>query len=381
MAFRDQRPFRRGTRARDRERQMIFAQDADALTYPTCATHGWSILNSASTNAGIAGVLAGFAFTAGVVYIGRERSLDDGSHDAVAVARHIKARSIQDVQTVSLFVVSFVLLGLDSFVWSVVAGSRPVVGLSEVMVEQPPELCSRVWSQAIIAVGMFGLGAIAMVCNITSLFLWQQSTVRDEDSRNYLRLFLLIVTSGAVLGVICFVGSDAMNYLDVLYGGHPPVWFTTATVIVTFGGLAIALAVGARAYFARLLNNDHHTVLEDRMRVPSFLIALYALIGAIGVTAAARFPDWPRNPATWLVLTYWAIGLVLPVVVVILVARAIPAAKFPRRSREGGSPWRTTILPNIVPGGCDSTEGRDTGSASQARGSGAAFASDPEPSV
>ena len=311
---------------------MIFAQDTDPLTYPTCATHGWSILNAASTNAGIAGVLAGFAFTAGVVYIGRqERALDESTRDAATVARHIKARSIQDVQTVSLFVVSFIVLGLDSFIWSIVSGSRPVVGLTEVMVEQPPELCGRVWSQAIIAVGMFGLGAIAMVCNITSLFLWQQSSVRDEDSRNYLRFFLLVVTAGAVLGVTCFVGSDTMNYLDVVYSGHPPVWFTTATAIVTFGGLAIALAVGARAYFAKMLRNDRRVPLRDRMRLPSFLIAVYALVGAVGVTAAARFPDWPDAPATWLVLIYWTIGLVLPVVVVILVARAIPPAKSPRR--------------------------------------------------
>jgi len=235
------------------------------------------------------------------------------------------------IPPLAILPILFIVLGLDSFIWSIVSGSRPVVGLTEVMVEQPPELCSRVWSQAIIAVGMFGLGAIAMVCNITSLFLWQQSSVRDEDSRNYLRFFLLVVTAGAVLGVTCFVGSDTMNYLDVVYSGHPPVWFTTATAIVTFGGLAIALAVGARAYFAKMLRNDRRVPLRDRMRLPSFLIAVYALVGAVGVTAAARFPDWPDAPATWLVLIYWTIGLVLPVVVVILVARAIPPAKSPRR--------------------------------------------------
>ncbi len=334
MASRDKRPFKKVDGAGDLEDDMLFAQDAD-LIYPTCATHGWSILNSASTNASIAGVLAGFAFTAGVVYVGRqERTPDEDTDDTAAIARHAKARSIQDVQTVSLFVVSFIVLGLDSFIWSIVAGSKPVIALSEVVAEQPPELCSRVWSQAIIAVGMFGLGAIAMVCNITSLFLWQRTTVRDEDSRSYLSFFLLVVTAGSVLGVICFVGSDAMNYLDVIYAGHPPLWLTTTTAVVTFGGVVIALAVGARAYFARVLNDDRRATLKDRMRLPSFLIAVYALVGAIGVTAAARFPDWPRDPATWLVLTYWTIGLVLPVIVVILVARAVPADKSPRLLRR-----------------------------------------------
>src|SRR5512147_2403983 len=36
-----------------------------------CSTHGWSILNSAPTNSTLAGVLAGFAFTAAVMYVGR----------------------------------------------------------------------------------------------------------------------------------------------------------------------------------------------------------------------------------------------------------------------------------------------------------------------
>jgi hypothetical protein len=300
------------------------------LDDPTCSTHGWSILNSAPTNSSIAGVLTGFGFTAAVIYVGRrDQAFDDGCDDPQRIARHQLARSVQDVQTISLFVVSFIILGLDSFVWSLVAGSRGS-GMSWEALELPPELCSRVWSQAILAAGMLGLGAIAMVCNITSLFLWQQSTVRDWDSRRYLRFFLLVATAIAVLGVTLYVASDSMNYLDVVYNGHPPVWLTTTTAVITFGGLALALLIGAHSYFRKPASTDSTSgqlKVKDRMRLPTFLIALYALIGAVGVTAAARLPNWPQQPITWVILVYWALGLIYPVAVVILVARAVPPAK------------------------------------------------------
>lgn len=295
---------------------------------PTCSTHGWSILDSAPTNSSLAGVLAGFGFTAAVIYVGRrDQAFDDGCDDPQQVTRHQMARSVQDVQTISLFVVSFIILGLDSFVWSTIAGSRgssvprEAVGLT-------PELCSRVWSQAILAAGMLSLGAIAMVCNITSLFLWQQSAVRDWHSRRYLRFFLLVATAIAVLGTTLYVASDSMNYLDVVYNGHPPVWLTTTTAVITFGGLAFALVIGAHAYFRKPAppTSAGALKLKDRMKIPTLLVAFYVLIGAVGVTAAARFPNWSPEPNTWVILVYWALGLVYPVVVVILVARAVPPA-------------------------------------------------------
>jgi hypothetical protein len=46
-----------------------------------CSTHGWSILHSAPSNATLAGVLAGFAFTAGVIYVGRQQWADWVSPD------------------------------------------------------------------------------------------------------------------------------------------------------------------------------------------------------------------------------------------------------------------------------------------------------------
>lgn len=301
------------------------------MANPVCSIHGWSILHSAPTNSGLAGVLAGFAFTAGVIYVGRSNQLPrDIETDPEIAARHAAARSLQDVQTISLFTASFIILGLNSFVWGVVAGSRALVDLGPSGIADAPETCSRAWSQAIIAVGMLSLGAIAMVCNITSVFLWQQSLLLADDDRRYLRSFLLIVTAIAVLGVIAFVGSDAMSFLRVVYNGHVPAWFAALTLAVTIGGLAVALWVGVRNYFRDLLPAERGELgskLKDKMKVPTALIILYAVIGAIAVTVAAQSPRWPGRPSLIAVLPYWVLGVVYPVAVVILVARAVPPAR------------------------------------------------------
>jgi len=208
-----------------------------------------------------------------------------------------------------------------------VAGSRALFEPGVAGGVGPSELCGRVWSQAIIAVGMLSLGAIAMVCNITSLFLWQQSVILRESDRRYLRLFLLIVTAAAVLGVTAFVGSDSLNFLQVVYDGHVPLWFTSATFLVTIGGLGVALYVGARRYFgwaSSATTRTSRAEIRDRMKIPTGLIVVYALIGAVAVTAAAHYPGWPTEPSTELIAVYWILGVIYPVVVVILVARAIP---------------------------------------------------------
>jgi hypothetical protein len=67
-----------------------------------CSTHGWSILHSAPSNATLAGVLAGFAFTAGVIYVGRSIQVPDESEHVIAhlveIADRHKVKIVEDAQ-------------------------------------------------------------------------------------------------------------------------------------------------------------------------------------------------------------------------------------------------------------------------------------------
>lgn len=293
---------------------------------PTCSTHGWSILNSAQSHASFAGVLAGFAFTAAVIYLGRAgRRADESMQDGRIIVRNIAARSLQEVQAIALFTASFIVLGLDSYLFSVVAGSRPFPGIA-----QAPEPCGRLWSQALIANGMLAVGAVAMVCNITTLFLSQQLNIRDESSRHYLRFFLVSLTGAGMLAIIMFLGATSLDYLDVVYNDHVPSWFTIAGWVITLGNMGLAIYFGARSYLRKTAlshANAPNIKLKNRLGIPTYLIVVYAGSGPIAAAAAARFPHWPEEPITWVVVAYWILGLIFPAAIVVWLAYAVLPGK------------------------------------------------------
>jgi hypothetical protein len=300
---------------------------------PTCSTHGWSILNSAQSHSAFAGVLAGFAFTAAVIYMGSAgQRPDENTQDGRTIARNAAAaRSLQEVQAIALFTASFIVLGLDSYLFSVVAGNRPFPGIA-----QPPEPCGRVWSQALIANGMLAVGAVAMVCNITTLFLSQQLNIKDENSRHYLRFFLISLTGAGMLAIILFLGLTSVDYLDVVYDDRVPSWFAVAVWVVMFGNIGLAIYFGSRSYVRKtaLTHTDGQNIKPaNRLKMPTYLIVVYAGVGPISA-AAARYPNWPEKPITWVVVTYWILGLIFPAAIVVWLADAVLPGKPPHTASE-----------------------------------------------
>jgi hypothetical protein len=295
---------------------------------PTCSTHGWSILNSAQSHSAFAGVLAGFAFTAAVIYMGGAgQAPDESTQDGRTIARNATARSLQEVQAIALFTASFIVLGLDSYLFSVVAGNRPFPGIA-----QPSEPCGRVWSQALIANGMLAVGAVAMVCNITTLFLSQQLNIKDENSRHYLRFFLISLTGAGMLAIILFLGLTSVDYLDVVYDDRVPSWFAAAVWVITFGNIGLAIYFGSRSYLRKTASthaphaNGQNIKPANRLKMPTYLIVVYAGIGPIAA-AAARYPNWPEKPITWVVVAYWILGLIFPAAIVVWLADAVLPGK------------------------------------------------------
>jgi hypothetical protein len=311
------------------------------MANPTCSTQGWSILNSAQSHSALAGVLAGFAFTAAVIYLGRVGQTPHAStQDGRTIAPNIAARSLREVQTIALFTASFIILGLDSYLFSVVAGSRPFAGIAP-----GPEHCGRLWSQALIANGMLAVGAVAMVCNLTTLFLSQQLNIRDEHSRHYLRSFLSSLTGAGMLAIILFLGATSLDYLNVIYSDHVPLLFAVAVWVVTFGSIGLAIYFGARSYLMRttaLTHSDTKIKPDNRLTVPIYLIVVYAGGGPFAAAVAERYPDWPEEPITWVVVAYWILGLICPAAIVVWLAHAVLPGKPPQTLSEHPSPIATS---------------------------------------
>ena len=247
------------------------------------------------------------------------RAMQDGR----IIVRNIAARSLQEVQAIALFTASFIILGLDSYLFSMVAGSRPFPGIA-----QAPEPCGRLWSQALIANGMLAVGAVAMVCNITTLFLSQQLNIRDESSRHYLRFFLVSLTGAGMLAIIMFLGATSLDYLDVVYNDHVPSWFTIAGWVITLGNMGLAIYFGARSYLRQTAlshANAPNIKLKNRLGIPTYLIVVYAGSGPIAAAAAARFPA--RGTDYRVVVAYWILGLIFPAAIVVWLAYAVLPGK------------------------------------------------------
>ncbi len=312
------------------------------MTDPTCSTHGWSILNSAQSHSAFAGVLAGFAFTAAVIYMGSAgRAPDESAQCGRTIARNAAARSLQEAQAIALFTASFIVLGLDSYLFSVVAGNRPFPGIA-----QPPEPCGRVWSQALIANGMLAVGAVAMVCNITTLFLSQQLNIKDENSRHYLRFFLISLTGAGMLAIILFLSLTSVDYLDVVYHDHAPSWFAISVWVVALGSMGLTVYLGSRSYLRKPASahashaNGENIRPVNRLKVPTYLIVVYAGVGPTAA-AAARYPHWPEEPITWVVVAYWLLGLIFPAAIVVWLADTVlPGKKRPHTA--SGHPAHST---------------------------------------
>lgn len=167
-----------------------------------------------------------------------------------------------------------------------------------------------------------------MVCNITTLFLSQQLNIKDESSRHYLRFFLISLTGAGMLAIILFLGLTSVDYLDIVYNKRAPSWFAVGVWVVTFGNMVLAIYFGFRSYLRRTaLNHASHANGQtikpaNRLRVPTYLIVVYAGVGPFAA-AAARYPDWPEKPITWVVFAYWTLGLIFPGAIVVWLADAV----------------------------------------------------------
>jgi hypothetical protein len=115
---------------------------------PYCLSHGWSIVTSATTNSTFAGILAGFVF--------------------LGVATLIARPGRRNAQALGLLTCAFVVLGFDSYLFSLVTGSGTDTD------------CSRVWAEGVPTSGLLAVGGLAVLVGASWLL-----AVRDGgDSEN-----------------------------------------------------------------------------------------------------------------------------------------------------------------------------------------------------
>lgn len=268
-----------------------------------CVGHGWSVVSAAAANSQLAGVLAGFVFSGIIILFGRKGS--------------------KSTKAIGLFCSAFVILSFDSYVYGMVVGG------------QGDAICARVWSEAMPAGGMLGVGGVAVVtgiCWLLATHLEGDAATDTDDPSNHATIHLhrlsRVMVHGVTTAVSLLLVSAAVNYLAVVFDHRPPTWLTWVVFAVPLAVSGTALGLdGWRSWRARKEpSHGDVPVLSTSLTAAAIGVLLYAIVGpAVAGGLLTDLPDRVWTPASPLLVALGlTTGLVLPGFLLVLLAFAAP---------------------------------------------------------
>ncbi|MER7894303.1 hypothetical protein ABTX15_31300 [Micromonospora sp. NPDC094482] len=323
-----------------------------------CASHGWSIITSASTNSQFAGVLAGFVFT-GIVML-------------------FAMRGGRYTQALAVLSPTFIVLGFDSYLFSHVTGSGN------------DGECARVWTDGMFASGMLGVGAAGVVSSICWLLAAHldahaeqlppknastdettqqshkdaqaqtatdqrtQAAQRDPAIVNLPRIAAGMVY-GVTVGISLLLAMTADRYLRLVLADAPStVWIWAVWAVPVAVLVRIAVLVFAR--WRRRKSHPHAVESKTRnSRVRSLTFVVYGMLtyGLLtpvlaGVIASVS-DHWWREPAPLIIVAAVFVELVLAtllLVALVLAAPPMPSATAMNQGEDGSPGGQNRDVPN-----------------------------------
>lgn len=332
-----------------------------------CAATGWSAVTSAGANATLAGVLAGFMLN-GIVLLLSGKPPD--------------GRRTGYVQAASLLFTAFVVLGLDSYLFGLITGDNTT-----------GPACRQAWTEAMLAAGLLGLGAVAVVVGFVFLFgvfFAAPDTTDDQakdqaadhagkamtESMKMLEALCDLLRPGVAAAVILLLYMTARSYLSAIFNGQVPSWghiLLVAVLIFDYCAVSLFIVVyfwgssrnpiGSNAeqeprterfvsissvnwilnYIWRLLHPDLVDQVKT-LKLTIFLSVGYTLATVIGASflVITTPPFWAPGRPLATVLIFATILWVLVVSLIPLAALLAPSfgPRSERAARAGRSPAR-----------------------------------------
>ncbi len=272
-----------------------------------CLSNGWSIISSASTNSQLAGVLAGFIFTGVTISLGRP-----GSRNARAL---------------ELLCAAFVVLGFDSYLFSLVAGGNA------------DPICARVWSEGMPASGMLAVGGLSVVTAITWMLAGRTSPHEDaspaddrDNSMISLDRLARFMAHGVAVAVTLLLASTTFSYLLVVYPHHilPELGWSVGLSPLVVGSASIVLSWYRSKNPTSKLTSRISTV---SLKAASYGVLAYAVLGPVfaGYVDTVTVIDW-RKSLGLLATSALLFGLYIPSLLLIALVQAIAPAE---RAKSG----------------------------------------------
>ncbi|MCP3785295.1 hypothetical protein NLX85_18180 [Micromonospora sp. A3M-1-15] len=277
-----------------------------------CASHGWSIVTSASTNSQFAGALAGFVFTGIVVLF------------AMRGARY--------THTLAVLAPTFIMLGFDSYIFSHVTGSAG------------DDLCARVWTDGMFASGMLGVGAAGVVtgaCWLLAAHLdnpeqslsgkASQASPAAGGGSIHLPWLAAIIMYGVTVAIVLLLAMTADHYLRIVTRDDESVWLLaiwSVPALVLLAMIVLGLIRRWRGQPAEWQEGRGKSFWQRSLRFAVYGMLLYAVVTPIvaGLLASAS-DDWWGRPGPWTVVP--TIGIELVVASALLVALVLAAPPMP----------------------------------------------------
>ncbi|MEV1155044.1 hypothetical protein AB0J27_06510 [Micromonospora chokoriensis] len=277
-----------------------------------CASHGWSIVASASTNSQFAGALAGFVFT-GIVVL-------------------FAMRGARATHTLVVLAPTFVMLGFDSYIFSHVTGSAG------------DDVCARVWTDGMFASGMLGVGAAGVVTGACWLLAAHLDIPEQASSESAGRGFLAagtasislpwlaaIIMYGVTVAIVLLLAMTADRYLRVVTRDDDSAWLLaiwSVPALVLLAMIVLGLVRRQRGQPADWQEGTGEVFWRRSLRFAVYGMLLYAVVTPVvaGLFASASDGWWER-PGPWTIVP--TIGIELVAASALLVALVLAAPPMP----------------------------------------------------
>lgn len=285
--------------------------------------HGLVRSASASANTSLAAVLAGFMIN-GIVLI---------------LANKPSEMKSEFIQALALLFSAFVALGLDAYLFGLVTGdSTSIVG--------KVSACRRAWSEAMLAAGLLGIGAVVIVASFVILFTFSIPSSRESvygpphylgEAIRMLEGLSNALRAGVAVVVVALLYMTSRSYLIAVFDGHIPLFGTVYLyVYLAAAVLAVAIIFGDALIERSFVNkvSKFLRVNNKKQYIKALAIAVYSFGGytiisglAAAVVASSSTSFW--NPANlgvqWVIfsIVIW-VSIVSLIPILLLLARAVP---------------------------------------------------------
>lgn len=176
-----------------------------------CASGDWSAVTSAGPNATLAGVLAGFLLNGIVVFLIRG------------------TETFEQVRALSFMFAAFVALALDSYLFGLVTGDRT---------------CQRAWTEAMLAAGLLGVGAVAIIAGFGLMVAAYIDTDKiRRGSKSMLERLFKFLRVGVAIVAMAALFVTSWNYPDAVFGDSAPSYAKPLLRVCIGLGIVVLVAI------------------------------------------------------------------------------------------------------------------------------------------